>query len=128
MNNFDYTSLAVVFCGGGIGAVLRFLVGNLIVSCANSLFPLGIFVVNITGCFAIGFLVTFFIHEFTWSNNWRWFFVTGILGGYTTFSSFSLDVVNMLQNQQILFAIFYVTITLIGCLTATWLGVLCGKI
>lgn len=130
-NQYNYLTLTLIFCGGGIGAVLRFLVGKIILNITNftsSLMPLGILFVNLSGCFAIGFLATFFVDEFAISNNWRMFIIVGILGGYTTFSSFSLDVINLLQNQQILFAILYATITLFGCLVATWFGVVCGKL
>lgn len=86
-----WISVLLVALGGAVGAALRFLVATLITRLYGGLFPLGTFVINITGSFAIGVLMTLFIDRPLLSPQWRLLLVTGLLGGYTTFSSFEWE-------------------------------------
>lgn len=86
-----WISVLLVALGGGVGAALRFLVATLITRLYGGLFPLGTFLINITGSFAIGILMTLFMDRPPLSPQWRLLLVTGLLGGYTTFSSFEWE-------------------------------------
>ena len=119
----------LVFLGGGIGSVCRFLVSRWIIGIATPTFPYGTFIVNITGCFLIGFLVFYFSEgRFGMSAvPWRLFLVTGICGGYTTFSAFSNENVTLLQNQQILTFLTYTLGSLALGFLATYSGILLAR-
>lgn len=77
--------------GGGAGSIARYLAANAIVTRWNSRFPWGTLVVNVTGCFLIGILMTIFSKRFPFDTQWRPLLVIGFLGGYTTFSSFEWE-------------------------------------
>lgn len=119
----------LVFLGGGIGSVCRFLVSRWITGIVAPVFPYGTFVVNITGCFLIGFLVFYFTEgRFGMATvPWRLFLVTGICGGYTTFSAFSYENVTLLENKQILTFLAYTFASLAFGFIATYTGILLAK-
>jgi len=98
----------LVFLGGGLGASLRHTVN---VGCARACglnFPYGTFVVNITGSLVMGIIAGYLAFKGEASQPWRLFVMTGILGGYTTFSAFSLDAVTLYERGEIGTALFYV--------------------
>jgi CrcB protein len=90
--------------GGGIGAVIRYVVSTFIHNIYGKVFPLGTLIVNITGCFVIGFLTCFF-EKISIGNNMRLFIFIGVLGGYTTFSTFGLESFNLMKNAEIKYSI-----------------------
>ena len=108
-------SYLVVALGGGIGAVLRFWVGQ------NVPFPYGTFTVNVIGSFFIG--IFFAISLQPLDDKGSLFFMTGLLGGFTTLSAFSLDVLKLYEDDKIFFAFLYVfstlTFSLLAVFTAT---------
>lgn len=116
-----------VFFGSGIGGVCRYLVNRWISTTVTSVFPYGTFLVNISGCFLIGFLV--FISPRFGSNSldWRWFLVTGICGGYTTFSSFSFENVQLITDQHVLVMILYTIASIAVGFLATYIGILLAR-
>lgn len=85
-------SYVIVFLGGGIGAALRHAVNRLSVAYFGPGFPYGTLIVNVAGSFAMGVLAGLFLAKAP-SQEWRLFVATGVLGGFTTFSAFSLDAV-----------------------------------
>ena len=95
-----------VFLGGGIGATLRYLVQFLIGKHNGSDFPFSTFITNVLGCFLIGVLAALVI-KYKWNEQMVLFIITGVLGGYTTFSSFALEFVNLIKNNQLLTAFIY---------------------
>ena len=98
----------LVFVGGGLGASLRHFIN---VVCAKSLgtaFPYGTFIINITGSTVMGLIAGYLAFKGEASQPWRLFLMTGILGGYTTFSAFSLDAVLLYERGAIGLAAFYV--------------------
>ena len=97
--------LALVFLGGGIGATLRHLAGGAVQSLSRSAtFPWGTFAVNVTGCFAIGLLAQLSETRGVPSGGTRTFLFVGVLGGYTTFSSFGNETLNLLRGGEALAA------------------------
>lgn len=91
--------LFLVGLGGAIGAVLRYLIGGLDYRFSNGVFPVSTLVVNVTGSFAIGFLWGL-VDRFAFSPGMRLFLFIGILGGYTTFSTFSLETFNLVRDGE----------------------------
>lgn len=98
-------ALALVFLGGGLGASLRHVAGGAVQSLSRSAtFPWGTFAVNVTGCFVIGLLAQLSESRGVPSGNARTFLFAGVLGGYTTFSSFGNETLNLLRGGEALAA------------------------
>jgi CrcB protein len=100
----------MVFLGAGIGGGLRHAVNTLVTRLAGPDFPWGILTINVTGSLVMGLAAGWlaFKSGAGWSQNARLFAMTGILGGYTTFSAFSLDVAVLWERGQVLAALLYV--------------------
>jgi CrcB protein len=114
--------LLVVGVGSFIGGISRYLVSLFVQNKFLSTFPYGTLVVNITGCFLIG--VVYALSEKGNVNaEWRLFLITGFLGGFTTFSSFSNETVSMLRDAQYWQALSYIGISIIVGLAATFGGI-----
>jgi CrcB protein len=120
--------VTLIALGGALGSVLRFLLGKQIQISSNSSFPFGILAVNVIGSFAIGLLATLIIDRFKLDPIWRYTLLVGLLGGFTTFSSFSLDTIDLLRNSMYLQAILYISSSVILSLIATWLGILLANL
>lgn len=90
----------LVFLGGGIGAALRHGVNRAALATFGPSFPLGTMIVNVVGSLAMGFLAAYFLMRTGSSQSLRLFLTTGILGGFTTFSAFSLDAALMWQKGE----------------------------
>lgn len=112
------SNIALVFVGGGIGAVLRYLLG-ITINSSGSGFPVSTFFVNVTGCFLIGLLSPLFGVE---NQMWRNFFFIGILGGYTTFSSFGNETLRLFDTGQFQTGILYIFLSNLCGLSAVYLG------
>jgi CrcB protein len=115
--------VSIIFLGGGLGSVLRYLVNRWITGFVTELYPWGTLLANITGCFLIGFFVFYSERMGPNSLNWRLFLVTGICGGYTTFSSFSFENVQMISNHQIFTMLFYTLGSIVLGFFATYMGI-----
>ncbi len=96
----------MVAIGGALGSVFRYSIGILFSFFSLTTFPWGTLFVNITGSFLMG--IVFFISKDFLSEEFKLFVSVGLLGGYTTFSAFSLDVINMLFNKDYLLSILYI--------------------
>jgi fluoride exporter len=118
------TKYVLVMLGGALGAVSRFAIGTIVSRMYTSLFPLGTFLINISGSFLIGLLMMLFLQRPVINANWRLFLVTGILGGYTTFSSFEWEILFAIRGGAGLIAAAYVLLSVGLGLTAAWLGAL----
>jgi CrcB protein len=98
----------LVFVGGGLGATLRHIVNVSCARCIGTAFPYGTFIINITGSTVMGLIAGYLAFKGEVSQPWRLFLMTGILGGYTTFSAFSLDTVLLYERGEIGLAALYV--------------------
>jgi fluoride exporter len=108
--------------GGGVGAVLRFALQGAMQP-KGSLFPWGTWAVNVTGCLAIGFLMALLTGPYVIRPEYRLGIVTGVLGGYTTFSSFSWEAMQLVEQRQWGLALLYVGSSAIVGLVATFAGI-----
>jgi fluoride exporter len=102
------TSYFLVFFGGGLGATLRHLVNVTCARCIGTGFPYGTFIINISGSTVMGLIAGYLALKGEASQPWRLFLMTGILGGYTTFSAFSLDTALLYERGDIGLAAVYV--------------------
>jgi len=118
------TNYLVVWLGAGFGGVARFWLGGVVSRRYGEAFPLGTLIINVTGSFAISFFATLTAPEGRWmvSPRGRAFFMTGVCGGYTTFSSFSLQTLNLLNDDEWLHAGVNIGLSVILCLLAAWIG------
>ena len=110
--------------GGALGSIARYWFSGLIARFFGETFPLGTLLVNITGSFVIGFFAMATSPDGRWlvAPGVRTFFMIGICGGYTTFSSFSLQTLNLAQDKEWLFASLNIAGSVLLCLLAVWLG------
>lgn len=113
-----------IFVGGGLGSLARWGASGFIARHWGEHFPVGTLVVNITGSLLIGFLATLTGPDGRWlaPPSLRIFLMLGVLGGYTTFSSFSLQTLTLAQDGQWFRAALNAVLSLVLCLAAVWLG------
>ena len=113
---------AIVFLGGGIGAALRHGVNLGAARWLGIEFPWGTLVVNITGSLVMGLLAGYFAFKGDASQHWRLFLATGVLGGYTTFSAFSLDAWLLYERGEMSAAAMYVMASVVLSIGALFVG------
>jgi fluoride exporter len=112
----------LVLAGGGVGALARFVVGTAIVARLGGRLPYGTVFINLTGSFLIGFAMTFLTERSDLSPNWRFLLVVGFLGGYTTFSSFEWETLNLIKDGSRWLGFLNGFGSLIVGYAAVWLG------
>ncbi len=117
----------VVFVGGGLGAALRYWLSGSVYQWVAPTFPYGTLVVNVLGCFGIGFLMAFFEDRFVVQPLLRIFLTIGVLGGFTTFSTFSFETLAMLREGNMMGGLMNIAASLGGCLLATVFGSALGR-
>lgn len=117
-----------VLAGGGCGSLTRYLLSKAITQrFPNSPFAWGTFVINVSGSFLIGFLVTLIVERLRLSNYWYLASVVGFLGGYTTFSSFEYDGYLSARAGHLLMTLTYLTGSVILGYAGVWAGVWLAK-
>jgi CrcB protein len=113
--------ILLIGTGSFIGGVSRYLLSQLVHTKSDFTFPLGTLIVNITGCFLIG-LVFGLIEKNNLGHEWKFFLITGLLGGFTTFSAFSHEAISLYKNGEFYYAALYVLGSIILGLAATIIG------
>ncbi|CAN7350243.1 fluoride efflux transporter CrcB [Neorhizobium tomejilense] len=121
------TNVLLVAIGGAIGSVCRYLVGFWALRLWGPAFPWGTLAVNIAGSFAIGFLAELIVRRFDASPEMRLLIITGFLGGFTTFSAFSLDVVSLLERGATMVGVTYIVASVAISLGAVFAGLALGR-
>jgi fluoride exporter len=112
----------MVGLGGALGSILRYLT-QLLFAAFSLTFPMGTFVANILGCFAIGLLYALMEKYTGLSTEWRLFWITGICGGYTTFSSFSYESISLFKQGNYFYFFLYMMMSIVVGLLATLVGI-----
>lgn len=118
----------LIFFGAGLGGVLRFWVSNGVYWCCGRQFPYGTLIVNISGSFLMGLLFTLLLSRFEGiGSELRSLLLIGFLGGYTTFSAFSIETLTLFEGGAWVLALFYIVLSVFLCVGFAWLGVLGGR-
>ncbi len=112
----------LVFIGGGLGSSLRHTINLLSARLLGTAFPYHTFIINITGSTIMGLIAGYLALKGDASQPWRLFLMTGILGGYTTFSAFSLDTALLYERGDVALAVFYV----VGSVVISIVGLFAG--
>lgn len=110
-----------------MGAVLRYSASIGVATIMGRGFPYGTLFVNVSGSLLIGLLSVIMLERFNIGPEWRAAVMVGLLGSFTTFSTFSLETLNMLEQGELLAAITNVLLSVVVCLAAVWLGVVLGR-
>ena len=118
-------NVSLVALGGALGSSLRYLMGLAFVKATAFGFPMGVLPVNIIGSFLMGVFVVF-AHQKGLSTA-NLFVMTGVLGGFTTFSAFSLDTLRLLEDGRVSAAIIYVMVSVLGAVIACGAGLMLAR-
>lgn len=119
--------LVLVAIGGALGSMARYSATVAINRMAQSAFPWGTLAVNVTGSFLIGVLMVLLFKTGDWRENGRLLLVTGMMGGFTTFSSFSWETMKLLEDGRLMMALTNVFASVAICLLATLAGALLAR-
>lgn len=119
--------ILVVALGGACGAVARYWLGSLISARWPMQFPLGTYVINVTGSFIIGFFLTTIGERAAVHPNWRLLIAVGFVGAYTTFSTFEYETLKLIEEGRMLTAALNVILSVTVGLIAVWLGVVVAR-
>lgn len=119
--------ILAIAAGGAVGAVLRFAVSNSVYRMVGRDFPYGTLTVNVLGSLLMGFLFIVLVERHLVAVEWRAALLVGLLGSFTTFSAFSMETIALLEDGEVLRAMLNVILSVVLCLTATWLGLGIGR-
>ena len=119
--------LLAIAAGGAIGSLLRYLVSTGTHALLGRGFPYGTFTVNVLGSLLMGFLYVWLLDRVVTGPVLRAFLLIGLLGGFTTFSSFSIESLNLIESGQVIKALVNVLLSVTVCIAATGLGVLIAR-
>lgn len=113
--------------GGAVGALLRFWMSTGIYGLLGRGFPYGTLAVNVVGSLLMGFLYVMLIDKLPLGPTWRAALLVGLLGAFTTFSTFSIETLNLMEEGEMIKALLNILLSVVLCLSAAWLGVLAGR-
>jgi CrcB protein len=116
------SKILTIAIGGALGALARYGLNEFVATRWPTIFPLGTFIINITGSFVIGFFLTFATVRYDLNPHWRLFIAVGFLGAYTTFSTFEYETLKLIEEGHLPTALFYVLSSVIVGLIAVWAG------
>ena len=119
--------ILIIAIGGALGAVARHLLSSLITTRWTTVFPLGTWIINVSGSLLIGIFLTLAGERGTFHPHWRLLIAVGFLGAYTTFSTFEYETLRLIGHGQILTALWYVALSLVSGLIAVWIGTIIAR-
>lgn len=119
--------LIAIALGGAVGSVARFLAANMVATQFGTRFPYGTLMVNLVGSFLIGLMYILIVEKFKMSAEIRGLVMVGFLGAFTTFSTFSLEILDMLKSGALIGAALYLLVSVIVGVANVWLGMQLGK-
>ncbi len=120
-------SILLVAAGSAVGGVLRMLLVSATDARVTQSFPLGVLLVNVIGCFVFGVAVRYGVQSGSLSDTTRVMLTTGLCGGFTTFSAFSMDIVKGMDSGRMTMITTYVMLSLVLCVAAMMLGMSLGR-
>lgn len=120
-------NLLAVFVGGGVGASLRYLIGNMIAKSCSHSFPLPTLFINVFGSFLLGFLFALFAEKSHINMQIKLFLAVGVCGGFTTFSTFSVESMCLLNSGKIFQFWLYIILSFSLCILGALIGAYCAK-
>lgn len=123
----NIVSILLVFGGGGLGSVVRFLLGRWVNAWHNHHFPFGTLAVNVVACVVLGFVVGIADHRQLISSSSRLFWTVGFCGGFSTFSTFSAETLTLIQGGFHLSTAIYIVSSLVLCLGGIFAGLYLGE-
>jgi CrcB protein len=121
------THIISIAAGGAVGSLLRFWISNGVHALAGRQFPYGTLVVNTLGCLLMGILFVLLTERWSLGPAWRAGLLVGLLGGFTTFSAFSMETINLITEGAGLKAVLNILLSVFTCLSATWLGLVVAR-
>jgi fluoride exporter len=119
--------LLLIAAGGGAGAVLRFLVSGWVYAMLGRDFPYGTLVVNVFGSLVMGLCFALLVERMVSGPEWRAVIMIGLLGAFTTFSTFSIETLNLLEDGELFKAFSNMLLSVVLCLVGTWVGLVIGR-
>ena len=120
-------ALIFIAMGGAFGAVLRYGASLGVYSLLGRGFPYGTLFVNVSGSLLMGLLSVIMLERFNIDPEWRAAALVGVLGSFTTFSTFSIETLNLLEQGDVMRATTNIVLSVLVCLAAVWFGVLIGR-
>ena len=123
----SFLNIIIVFGGGGLGSVVRFLLGRWVNAWHNHHFPFGTLAVNVVACLVLGYVVGIADHRQLLSPSARLFWTVGFCGGFSTFSTFSAETLTLIQGGFHLSTAVYVASSLVLCLAGVFVGIYFGE-
>jgi CrcB protein len=120
-------ALIFIAAGGAFGAVLRYGASVGVYSLLGRGFPYGTLFVNVSGSLLMGVLSVIMLERFDIDPEWRAAVLVGVLGSFTTFSTFSFETLNLLEQGEVMRAMANIVLSVFVCLFAVWFGVLIGR-
>jgi CrcB protein len=120
-------ALVFIALGGALGAVFRYGASLGVYSLLGRGFPYGTLFVNVSGSLLMGVLSVLMLERFDVGPEWRAAVLVGVLGSFTTFSTFSIETLNLLQQGDVTRAAANIVLSVLVCLAAVWFGVLLGR-
>ena len=122
MNNIIF-----VILGSGLGGGTRYWISTTVENMLGKAFPYGTLTVNVIGSFCIGILATVLLAKTNNAGALRYLLIVGFMGGFTTFSAFSLETLHLFKHEAMLYAILNIMLSVVLCIAAVWIGSLLGK-
>ena len=121
------SQLVYIAAGGATGALMRYWMSNGIYVLLGKGFPYGTLTVNVVGSLLMGFCYVFMIERMDVSVEWRAALMIGLLGAFTTFSTFSIETLNLLESGEQLKAALNILLSVTLCIAGCWLGMIVGR-